>query len=96
MDKREIERAVFVIGLFSLGAIALILYQHSVHTGQIIGAINGPSASKTAPAAIIANAQANPSAGAITPGQDNQVPDAPNPDLLAAGSNYEFDNGNEW
>ena len=40
MNDEQLKTALFTLGIFSLGAVALILYQHSMHTGQIVGAIN--------------------------------------------------------
>lgn len=91
MDKKELETAMFTIALFSLGAVAIILYQHSVHTGQIVSAINSPGSSPGTSGTIVANAKVNPSAGGITPGQSNQVPIPSSVGILTSGANWQFD-----
>lgn len=74
MDQKEMTLSLFAVGLFALGGVALILYQHSLHTGQIMGAI-GAGSSDT-PSAVVPAGAVMPGvpaslAGMPTPGQAN-------------------------
>lgn len=84
MNKSE----MWIIGLFGLGGVALILYQHSLHSGQIVAAIGGAQAGT--PAAPYMPPQSYPASlgGTPTPGQENLQAPAPAVANLVSGPGW--------
>lgn len=95
MNESQIKTALFSISIFGLGAVALILYQHSQHTGQILGAMN--AGSSPAPATVPNSSPVATSlaslAGQPTPGQSNLVPQPAAVSPLTVGSYHSISGG---
>lgn len=66
MNEAQWKTALFTIGIFSLGAVGVILYQHTLHTGQLLGAI-ASAAPAPAAAAVVSAAPGRPASLAGTP-----------------------------
>lgn len=63
---------LFVIGAFAAFAVALILYQHAVHTGQILDAVTTAPDNSAIDTSTLASASL---AGSPAPGQSNLIPE---------------------
>lgn len=93
MNEAQLKTALFTIGIFGLGAVAVILYQHSLHTGQIIGALQGAQAPGIAGApqsAVPLTAAPASLAGSPTIGQQNLVQRQLTPTVLKTGPYWDF------
>lgn len=92
MSQADLNRAMLVIGLFGVAGVALILYQHSLHTGQIVAALGSSAPADAANASAFATSPAS-LAGTPTPGQLNLLPPPPAPALLVAGPGWSVSGG---
>lgn len=72
MDK-DLWAAFAGVGVFALGAVALILYQHSQHTGQITAALGAGSSTGSGVTAGGASLASLPSGAASLGGQATAI-----------------------
>lgn len=95
MNEHELKSALFTVGLFAFGAVALIMYQHSLHTSAIMSAVSATGGGAGASASY-GNTSGDGSAikpaslaGTPSAGQLNLVAKNINVSPLAINSNWE-------
>ncbi len=80
MNDDQVRMALLVVGIFAAGAVSLILYQHSLHSGQIIAAVQQSGATSAANSVVTGAGSPGPIAGVaslagtVSPGQENATP----------------------
>ena len=88
MNEAEL-RSLLIVGVFAAAAVGLILYQHSLHTGQVLSAMGAGSGGKMGAVVPAAAPTGYASlAGRPTPGQTNLTPDAPPVAPLQVNAGY--------
>lgn len=84
MNENQLKTAFFMAGVFALGGVALILYQHSLHTGQIMQALGGGAQTPSQPASL---------AGTPAKGQSNLIPFPASVTPMGSGAGWSISGG---